>query len=125
MYAGSRGGQLWFAVVLIALGVIFLVQNYTGMQLGNWWALFILIPATGALAAAWAAWRAGMHPAAVSGPLVGGLALLTVAAIFLLELQWSRVWPVFLILAGIGALLPSLLDRRDRPAREEEVSSLG
>ncbi len=106
MYAGSRGGQLPFAVVLIALGVIFLVQNYTGMQLGNWWALFILIPASGALAAAWAAWRAGMHPAAVSGPLVGGLAMLTVAAIFLLELQWSRVWPVFLILAGIGALLP-------------------
>lgn len=125
MYAGSRGGQLWFAVVLIALGVIFLVQNYTGMQLGNWWALFILIPASGALAAAWGAWRAGMHPAAVSGPLVGGVAMLTVAAIFLLELQWSRVWPVFLILAGIGALLPSLLDRRDRPRREEEVASRG
>jgi hypothetical protein len=123
MYAGSRGGQLLFAVVLIALGVIFLVQNYTGAQLGNWWALFILIPASGALAAAWAAWRAGMHPAAVSGPLIGGLAMLTVAAIFLLELQWSRVWPVFLILAGIGALLPSLLGRRDRPPREEEVSS--
>jgi hypothetical protein len=125
MYAGSRGGQLWFAVVLIALGVIFLVQNYTGVELGNWWALFILIPASGALAAAWAAWRAGMHPAAVSGPLVGGLAMLTVAAIFLLELQWSRVWPVFLILAGIGALLPSLLDRRDRSPREEEASSRG
>ena len=101
------------------------VQNYTGVELGNWWALFILIPASGALAAAWAAWRAGMHPAAVSGPLVGGLAMLTVAAIFLLELQWSRVWPVFLILAGIGALLPSLLDRRDRPRREEELSSRG
>jgi len=57
------------------------VQNYTGVELGNWWALFILIPASGALAAAWAAWRAGMHPAAVSGPLVGGLAMLTVAAI--------------------------------------------
>ena len=125
MYAGSRGGQLPFAVVLIALGVIFLVQNYTGLELGNWWALFILIPASGALAAAWAAWRAEMHPAAVSGPLVGGLAMLTVAAIFLLELQWSRVWPVFLILAGIGALLPSLLDRRDRSPRNEEVSSRG
>jgi hypothetical protein len=72
-----------------------------------------------------AAWRAGMHPAAISGPLVGGLAMLTVAAIFLFELQWSRVWPVFLILAGIGALLPSLLDRRHRSPREEEVASRG
>jgi len=125
MYAGSRGGQLWFAVVLIALGVIFLVQNYTGVELGNWWALFILIPASGALAAAWAAWRAGMHPVAVSGPLVGGLVMLTVAAIFLLELQWSRVWPVFLILAGIGALLPSLLTRSDRSPRQEDIVSRG
>ncbi len=125
MYEG-RSGQLWFAVVLIGLGVIFLVQNYTGAELGNWWALFILIPASGALAAAWSAWRAGMHPAAVSGPLVGGLAMFTVAAIFLLELQWSRVWPVFLILAGIGALVPSLLGRRDRPpTREAESVSRG
>jgi len=123
MEAGSRTGQLWFAVVLIGLGVIFLVQNYTGVELGNWWALFILIPASGSLAAAWSAWRSGMHPAAVSGPLVGGLAMLTVAAIFLLELQWSRVWPVFLILAGIGALVPSLLGRRDRPPREEDPVS--
>lgn len=125
MYGDSRSSQILFAVALILVGAIFLLRNYAGLEIGNWWALFILIPAGGALTAAWAAWRSGMHPAAVSGPLVGGLAMLTVAAIFLLELQWSRVWPVFLILAGIGALVPSLLGRREHPLREEEVVSRG
>ena len=121
----ARVGQLWFAVTLIGVGAIFLLRNYAGLEIGNWWALFILIPALGAFAAAWSAWRAGMHPAAVSGPLVGGLFLTTVAAIFLLDLQWSRIWPVFLILGGIGALLPSLIGQRERRAREEDVVSRG
>jgi hypothetical protein len=125
MYVGARAGQLWFAVALILVGSMFLLQNYAGLEIGNWWAVFILLPASGAFAAAWTAWRSGLHPAAVSGPLIGGLAMLTVAAIFLLDLQWSRIWPVFLILAGIGALLPSLLSRPDRTLREEDVVSRG
>lgn len=124
MYA-ARAGQLWFALTLIAIGAIFLLRNYAGLEIGNWWALFILIPAGGAFAAAWSAWRASMHPAAVTGPLVGGLVMLTVAAIFLLDLQWSRIWPVFLILFGIGALLPSVLGRRDRLTRDEDGVSRG
>jgi len=125
MYVGARSGQIWFAVALIAVGTSFLLRNYAGLEIGNWWALFILIPAAGAFAGAWTAWRAGLHPAAVTGPLVGGLVLVTVAAIFLLELQWSRIWPVFLILFGIGALLPSLLGRRDRLTRDQDVVSRG
>lgn len=125
MYAGMRSAQIWFAVTLILIGSIFLVQNYAGLEIGNWWALFILLPASGSLAAAWTAWRSGMHPAAVTGPLFGGLIMLSVAAIFLLELQWSKIWPVFLILIGIGALLPSVLGRRDRLPREEDFVSRG
>jgi len=51
--------------------------------------------------------------------------MLSVAAIFLLDLEWSRIWPVFLILIGIGALLPSVLGRRDRLPREEDFVSRG
>jgi hypothetical protein len=40
----------WFGVALIALGMLFLVQNYLGYELRNWWALFILIPAIGSFA---------------------------------------------------------------------------
>ncbi|HQF70732.1 MAG TPA: hypothetical protein PLH39_05580, partial [Promineifilum sp.] len=37
---------------LIAVGVIFLLANFTGFQLHNWWALFILIGAFGAFGSA-------------------------------------------------------------------------
>lgn len=87
----ARWSQLWFALALIVVGAIFLLRNYVGFELGNWWALFILIPAFGSLAASWNAWRSGMHPTAVTSPLIGGLLMLTVAAIFLLELEWGRI----------------------------------
>ena len=124
MYGGARSGQLWFAMTLIVIGVVFLIQNYAGIEIGNWWALFILIPASATLARAWTAWRSGMHAGAVSGPLVGGLIMLAAAAIFLFALEWGKVWPVFLILIGIGALAPSLLAQRER-VREEDVASRG
>ena len=49
--------------------------------------------------------------------------MLTVAAIFLLDLQWGKIWPVFVILVGIGTLLPSLMGRRDDVPREEDAAS--
>jgi len=48
-----------------------------------------------------------------------------VGAIFLLDLEWGKIWPVFLILAGVGALLSSVVGRRDYPKREEELASRG
>jgi hypothetical protein len=125
MYASARPGQLWFAATLILIGSVFLLQNYAGIEIGNWWAVFILIPASATLARAWTAWRSGWHRSAVSGPLIGGLMMLSVAAIFLLDLQWEKIWPIFLILIGIGALVPSLLGQRERLPREEEVVSRG
>lgn len=41
----SRYGTWIPGIVLIGLGLIFLVQEYFGYQIHNWWALFILIPA--------------------------------------------------------------------------------
>jgi hypothetical protein len=43
-----------------------------------------------------------------------GIVFTAVAAIFLLELPWGRVWPIFIILAGIGMLLPALAGRREK-----------
>ncbi len=92
--------------VLILLGVVFLVQNYTGYALGNWWAFFILIPAVFSFASAYETHeRAGRLTSAASRQIVGGLFLTAIAAIFLLELPWGRVWPIFLVLAGLALLL--------------------
>ncbi len=99
--------------VLILVGVVFIIRNVTGLELHNWWALFILIPALGSLASAWRIFeKNGMRfTTAARGPLVGGVVLLAIAAIFLFGLDWAVAWPFLLILGG-GALLLTSLRRR-------------
>lgn len=100
--------------VLILIGVVFIVRNVTGLELHNWWALFILIPALGSLATAWQMFQKNgrRFTAASRGPLIGGVVLLAVAAVFLFSLDWALAWPFLLILGG-GALLLTSLKGRD------------
>lgn len=108
---GRRNNMDWLGgAVLILIGLFFLLQNFTSFQLNNWWALFILIPALGSLGTAWRAYRAaGRWNAAARGALFGGLVLLIITAIFLFNLDWGRFWPLFLIIAGLGALASALI----------------
>jgi hypothetical protein len=100
--------------VLILIGVVFLLRTVTGLELHNWWALFILIPALGSLVAAWQQFvRNGRQFTAASrGPLIGGLVLLALAAIFLFQIDWAIAWPFILIIAGAGVLLSALRRKR-------------
>lgn len=105
---GRPNSTLILGVILVLLGIVFLVQNVTDVDLGNWnwWALFILIPAIASLGAAWRVYQSqGRFVPAVRGPLVGGLVLLLVATILLFDLDWGTMWPLFLVIAGVGALL--------------------
>jgi len=105
---GGRDGWI-LGAVLIVIGLAFLAGNLTGFRLNNWWALFILIPAFGSLAGAWRDYRAnGRLTRAGRGPLIGGLILLAVTLIFLFEVNWGSIWPIFLIIGGIGLLLSAL-----------------
>ena len=109
----DRGGSQWVGgAVLILIGVIFLVRNITGIYWGNWWAVFILIPAVTSLGNAWRAYqrRDRKSLAAARGSLFGGLAMLTVALVFFFNLDWGRIWPVFIIIGGLAALVSGLLD---------------
>jgi peptidoglycan/LPS O-acetylase OafA/YrhL len=94
--------------VLVILGIVLMVRNLTDFDFGNfnWWALFILIPAAGSLASAWRTYQnEGRLSEAARGPLVVGLMFLLAAAIFLFNLSWGTMWPVFLIIIGLGALI--------------------
>ena len=104
----GRSSGLILGGILIVIGVIFLVRNVTDWDLGTWnlWALFILIPAFGSLASAWRTYQAqGRVTAAMRGPLVVGFALLLVTTILLFDLDWGTMWPLFLIIIGVGALI--------------------
>lgn len=110
----NRGpGRSWIpGVVLIGIGSVFLLNNFTNFHLDNWWALFILIPAFGSLGNFMRAYRKDDRLSdEARGSLIGSAILFFVAAIFLFGWNWATVWPVFLIIAGLGALLSGLLDR--------------
>jgi uncharacterized membrane protein HdeD (DUF308 family) len=97
-------------VILIVLGLIFLLQNVRGFYLNNWWALFILIPAFGSFADAWASYRqAGRLNRRGRGALISGGVFLLVTATFLFNWNWGVVLPVLLIVWGVTLLLNSLL----------------
>jgi hypothetical protein len=114
--ADRRGGGLgWLAgLLLIGLGALFLLQNEGFLtQFSNWWALFLLLPAIGTLSAALGAYRrnGGHWTAEVTGPFLGGLLFLGLTTVFLLELNYTWLWSLFLIAAGLLLMATTLLGR--------------
>lgn len=105
-------GSLTGAFILIVIGIIFLLDNAWGIKVGNWWALLILIPAIAAFSRAWSLYKnkGRFNPEAASS-LTGGLILSLVAFIFLFSLDWGKVWPAFLVVIGLGALIGALSRR--------------
>ena len=90
-------------IILIGLGIIFLVENYFGYTLRNWWALFILIPALASFSNAVEARRGGDNEGAARAAFAG-VGFTALSAVFLLDLEVGRLWPVALIVVGIGLL---------------------
>jgi hypothetical protein len=79
----------------------------------NWWALFFLIPAAGALTAAVGLYRRHGNPAAALGPFLAGLFFLFLASAFMLGFEFELSWPLFLIAGGLLILLGPAILRRD------------
>ncbi len=107
----ASGGAFIGGAALIVFGAILVLQNMGVVQLHNWWALFILIPALGSFATAYGAFRTngGHLNSLVRGSILGGLVFTAVAAVFLFELNLSLLLPVMLIVAGIGILFNTVL----------------
>lgn len=101
----SSGGWV-FGLILIGLGILLTVQNFSGFQLNNWWALFILLPAIGAFTAAWNNYKeAGRITGGVRASIFGGLVLCVVCAAFLFSMDWAILGPALIIAAGVGILI--------------------
>ncbi len=105
-WLSDRQNQLIGGIALILLGVIFFLQE-AGLRIlsGNWWAVFILIPGVVLLWRAYMAYHAaGNWTRVAREQIVAGVGLIVIAGIFIFNLDWGKIWPVFLILAGLGAL---------------------
>lgn len=88
--------------ILIALGVIFLLQQMGYSLPSNWWAIFIAIPAVAALVSAWRAYqRQGTLGGPARGALVSGVILAIIAIALLFNVNLGNIWPILLILLGI------------------------
>ena len=111
------GGSWLVGVILIALGAVFLAQNFGYPVPNNWWAIFILIPAFVCLGAAWSMYQrsGGEATSSVVSSLVAGLLLVAVAVAFLLNIDLGKFWPLILIAIGVMALLGTGRWRQHRP----------
>lgn len=103
------GPGIWIAAaILIGVGVVFLFQNMGYAIPGNWWALFLLIPAVFALASAGKSYRqnGGRFGPGMAGSLITAAVLVALTLIFLfdLDVNWNVVWPAALIVIGLGVL---------------------
>jgi hypothetical protein len=103
----SRGDAWIVGIILIVLGGLFLMRTMgTDIPLTNWWALFILIPAFGALSAAWRTYQQeGRLTGPARGSLLVGLVLTFITFMFLFEISWTYVGPLLIILVGIAIIL--------------------
>ena len=108
----GRSGSWVVGAILVLIGAFLMLNNLTGFTLQNWWAFFILIPALGSFGNAWRVYQAdGRISAAARASLISGFLLAMVTAIFLLELNWTILGPVLLILAGLGLFVNVILPK--------------
>jgi hypothetical protein len=106
------GDVTWPGVPLVGIGivlvgVIFLARNF-GWDFplpDRWWALFVLIPAGGALVTAARLYNQdGRLSERAIGAATVGFLMLTTALILFLDLDWGTWWPVMVIIVGLGIL---------------------
>jgi drug/metabolite transporter (DMT)-like permease len=111
LYIGPSS-KLWIGLALIASGAIILINqmNILSFQL-NWWALFILFPAFGALSSAYNRYRSTNDPFEMSvmiPALVGLFMLLLLASLLLsnaINMNLKVYWPIILIVLGLGLII--------------------
>lgn len=111
MSEGIRNGKnaaFTLGLTCIVLGVIFFLRNFDVIHLGHrWWTLFFLIPIFYLAGDVLRTRRrsGGGMPREARGPIIGLLILLFVMTVFLFELHWGLIWPVFIIIGGLAVLL--------------------
>lgn len=105
---GSGDSWIWGIILLVGGGIL-LLQNLTSLHLvdlGNWWAIFILAPGVSNLARAARLYSLrGRVTAGIRNTGFWGLVLVAISLTFLFNVGWGFMMPALLILAGAFLLL--------------------
>lgn len=107
----GQSGAMIGGLVLIGLGTYFLLQTFNILPaLGldfNWWALFILFPIAAMANSAWQTYQANGERVnrEVRSKVVGAAGLSVVFLTLMFNWNWGQIWPLFLIIGGLGILL--------------------
>lgn len=117
--ANRQAGGLGWAIglILILIGGLYLLNNMGVLpEINNWWALFILLPGIGTFSASIGAYRrnGGQLTMDVILLFIAGLLFFGLTAVFLFELNFGWLWPLFLIAAGLLLLASPLLVRNKK-----------
>jgi len=106
-----QSSSLWIGLIFIGGGAIVLLNQLGILSVElNWWALFILMPAFGALSGAYNRFRAtnNLFETGVMIPALIGLFMVALSFSLLVgaswNINWSLYWPVILILIGLGLI---------------------
>lgn len=110
----NRGllSNLWIGLALIAGGTIVLLNQMGVWSFEfNWWALFILFPAFGALNGAYNRYRStnDLFEMGVMVPALVGMFMLMLLVSMLfgeaLNMNLKVYWPIILIVLGLGLII--------------------
>lgn len=96
-------GSWLMGAVLIGVGGVLLLRNLTGFEFDHWWVLFWFIPLGGMLTGLWKQYQANGR--INTGLISAAAGMIVMMAVFLFDLSWSALWPIFLIIGGLSALL--------------------
>ena len=101
--APSNNGSQWLGGLLLVAGIYFFWVSLG--WLSNWWAIFILFPALTFLGVARLTAKDGRYPFITRLTQGLGFIILTVALMFLFNMDWSAWWPLMVIMPGVGIFL--------------------
>lgn len=103
--------SIWFGLIFIGAGAIVLLNQMDILSFElNWWALFILFPAFGALTGAYNRYRStnDLFEMGVMIPALVGLFMLLLSVSLLLgdaiNMNLRVYWPIILIVLGLGLI---------------------
>ena len=113
----GRGGDITGIVtgglILIWLGISFYLAQTGYASWGNWFAVFLL--GIGVIIILQGLIRYGQGRGSFTGSLIGGVILILIGAAFYWGFQFGSLWPLILVAIGVAVLVSAIAGRRRTP----------